>query len=59
MTKLQMAQVIVGALHNEANPALRDNWMVKRKVRLSKRVLEFEYQLALKALASVGKEYVI
>ena len=52
MTKLKMAQVIVGALHNNADLASPNNWMVRRKVRLSKRVLAFEYQLALKALAS-------
>ena len=52
VTKLKMAQVIVGALHNNADLPSPDNWMVRRKIRLSKRVLAFEYQLALKALAS-------
>ena len=52
MTKLKMAQVIVGALHNSADLPSPDNWLVSRKLRLSKRILAYEYQLALKALAN-------
>ena len=52
MTKLEMAVVIVGALHGSGQPASPDNWWVRRKLRLPKWALEHEYDLALKSITS-------
>jgi hypothetical protein len=50
MTKLDMARTIVQALYRLPQQADEDNWLVKRKKRLPKTTLAYEYNLAIKAL---------